>query len=128
MAEDTLTHKALAGFTGSSEFFWHALPGVPHAFLYTEGVRFVAERAGAYWLLDLIGNHQLHQHVRRESFQKWRLVVDLEENTAGIVCDDGDGTWLTGQRLGFTDFPLRELDLFFINDGFRKTLLLPSEY
>jgi hypothetical protein len=42
--------------------------------LYTEGVEYVIETAGAYWLLDEIALAQRHIiPVKREDFQVWDL-------------------------------------------------------
>ncbi len=46
-----LNAEALAQFTGSQEFYRHALSGGCN---YTEGVQYLAEAGGAYWLLDAI--------------------------------------------------------------------------
>ena len=46
----------LAQFTGSQNFYRHGLVG---EVLYTEGVEYVAETAGAYWQLDEIALAQL---------------------------------------------------------------------
>ncbi|MGH9342555.1 MAG: DUF6876 family protein, partial [Terriglobia bacterium] len=45
----TITKSDLGQFTASEQFFRH---GLSKSHIYTEGVQFVAERAGAYWLLD----------------------------------------------------------------------------
>ena len=45
----TLDPRMLAQFTGSTHFYRH---GLVREVLYTEGVEYVAETAGAYWLLD----------------------------------------------------------------------------
>jgi hypothetical protein len=45
--------------------------------LYTEGVEYVVENVGAYWLLDEIALAQRHIiPVKREDFQVWDLKVN----------------------------------------------------
>ena len=45
--------------------------------LYTEGVEYVVDNAGAYWLLDEIALAQRHIiPVKREDFQVWDLKVN----------------------------------------------------
>jgi hypothetical protein len=64
----------LAQFTGSQNFYRHSLV---REVLYTEGVEYVAETAGAYWLLDEIALAQRYIiSVKREDFQVWDLKVD----------------------------------------------------
>jgi hypothetical protein len=54
---------ALPHFTGTERWFRHAMN---QRVTYTEGAQFVAEKAGAYWLLDEIAD--------REG-QRWTLGV-----------------------------------------------------
>ena len=56
----------LAQFTGSQNFYRH---GLVREVLYTEGVEYVVDNAGAYWLLDeiaLVVNHlniSIHRRI-----------------------------------------------------------------
>lgn len=91
---------------------------------YTEGVQYLAETAGAYWLIDAIMSHQLTKKVRIEPFQVWILKVDLAKSSAVLKCtDDIPGRLLAKQEIEFTDFPLAEIKFYFEN----STLLLPQE-
>lgn len=54
--EKTLTLEALHHFTGTETWFRHPLV---RKVLYTEGVQYLAETGGAYWLLDEIACAQL---------------------------------------------------------------------
>ena len=59
--------------------------------LYTEGAEYVAETAGAQWLLDEIALAQRHIiPVKREDFQVWDLKVNADQ-TATLTCGDGNG-------------------------------------
>jgi hypothetical protein len=51
MTTKTLSKSDLAQFTGSENWYRH---GINRNVLYTDGVQHVAERGGAYWLLDEI--------------------------------------------------------------------------
>ena len=84
----TLDPLMLAQFTGSQNFYRHSLV---REVLYTEGVEYVAETAGAYWLLDEIALAQRYIiSVKREDFQVWDLKVDTAQ--AGVLtCGDGNG-------------------------------------
>jgi len=51
MTTKTLSKSDLAQFTGSENWYRH---GINRNVLYTDGVQHVAERGGAFWLLDEI--------------------------------------------------------------------------
>ena len=116
----TLNEADLANFTGSEQWYRHFLGKS----LFTDGVKYVADQAGAYWLLDEIAINQTRAKVRAEEFQVWVLKVDLEKHKAVLTCDDGNGNVVFTKRIDYTDFPLAEIK-FYYTDG---TLLLPSEY
>ena len=46
-----LNKSDLAQFTGTEQWYRHA---INRAVLYTDGAKYVADTAGAYWLLDEI--------------------------------------------------------------------------
>ncbi len=111
----------MAHFTGSDTFYRYGLAGDT---LFTEGVKYVADAAGAYWLLDLISLANVYEpKVRSEEFQLWTLTV--RDNAIGVVtCNDGNGRIVYEQLLDFTDFPEPGIKLYFCNG----TILLSSEY
>ncbi|MDD3020661.1 MAG: hypothetical protein PHX61_06735 [Alphaproteobacteria bacterium] len=111
---------ALTQFTGSEEFYYHPLF---RKFHYTEGVRFVAQEAEAYWLLEKILSNQILPELRNEHFQSWKLTVESDKS-ALLVCEDGNYVKIYSEKIDYTDFPLEEISFFFTN----SVLLLPSEY
>lgn len=106
-----------SGYTGSETFYRHAIVG---GVRYTEGVRYVAQAAGAYWLIDEIVLSGISRTA--EPWQAWTLKVDGSRAT--LTADDGDGRILKTKAIEYTDFPDPEITIWYI-DG---TLLLPSEY
>ena len=116
----TTLASELAHFHCTEQYYRHFL----QRFVYTDGVRYLAQNAQAYWLLDLIASYQQYQKVKKEEFQVWKLQTDLEKNNAVATCDDGNNNILITQYIPFTDFPLTEITLY-LTDG---VLLLPSEY
>ena len=46
------------------------------------------------------------------------------DHTAMLTCEDGNGGVVFTKAIEYTDFPLAEITLYFLN----KTILLPSEY
>jgi hypothetical protein len=116
---DTLTQADLEQFTGTENWYQHWL-GV---FQYTDGIKFLAEKAKAYWLLDAIASHQptcLKDSMLRQ-IQFWKL--NVENNTAFLICERDLGDVFLTQTIAYTDFPLQELTLY-VENG---VLCLPSE-
>lgn len=105
--------QGLAQFVGTEE--WHK-----HQFglKYTDGVKFLAENSGAYWLVDAIASYQ-----KKESFQLWTLTV-TDHRAVLEMREDSDAPIIVQQNIEFTDFPLPEIKLYLV-DG---VLMLPSEY
>jgi hypothetical protein len=113
---------------------------------YTTGVKYLAEKAQAYWLIDAIASHQTKRLLSNENlryFQLWLLTVTNTENQlpqkygfikpisnhkAVLTC--WEDTPVEGvkpvirQDIEFTDFPLTEMKLYVEN----SVLLLPSEH
>jgi len=117
----TLTEADLHQFTGAENWYRHPLN---RKVVYTEGVQYVAENGGAYWLLDEIALIQPYdKKVADEPFQVWKLSVRADR-TATLACDDGNGVIVFTKELEYTDFPLNEIKLYFTDN----TILLPSEY
>jgi hypothetical protein len=119
--EKKLDPAIMAQFTGSETFYRYGLAG---DVLFTEGVKYVVDTAGAYWLLDIICiTNVFEPKVRVEEFQLWTLTV-RHNATVSVTCDDGNGRIVYRQALNFTDFPEPGIKLYFC----RGTILLPSEY
>ncbi len=120
----TLTAAALAQFTGTENWYRHSLF---RQFLYTDGVKYVAEEAGAYWLIDAIISHQYDSRIQNDrglqEFQLWKLEVK-EDHSAILICEDGNDTKILTQEIPFTDFPLQKIEFYMEN----KVLLLPREH
>ena len=123
MTEKTkrLTKADLQDFTGTDQWYRHSLV---RSVLYTDGAKYVADTAGAYWLLDEIAFAQKsNRRVAAEEFQLWKLRVN-SDHTATLACDDGNGNVVFSKRIAYTDFPLEDITLYFTN----QVILLPSEY
>ncbi len=114
-----LTESDLRQFTGTEQWHRH---GLIRKILFTDGVKHVADRGGAHWLVDKIATAQMDAKVAGESFQVWRLVV-AADSTAALTCDDGDGNVLSSEAISFTDFPIDRIE-FYLEGG---VIMLPSE-
>lgn len=121
MTTKTLIASDLTQFTGSENWYRH---GINRNVLYTDGAKHVAEHGGAYWLLDTIAICQRHEKaVTAQEFQVWKLTV-RDDRSASLVCDDGNDNIVYTQHIEFTDFPLDQITLYFVNN----VIHLPSEY
>jgi hypothetical protein len=121
MTTKTLDPLMLRQFTGTEQWYRH--PFV-RSVLFTDGAKYVADQAGAYWLLDEIAFAQKSDKaVAGEAFQLWKLTV-TDRNTGELVCEDGNGRVVFTKALDFTDFPREGIQLYFTNN----VILLPSEY
>lgn len=117
----TLDATELAQFTGTENWYRH---GINRKVLFTDGAKYVADQAGAYWLLDEIVIIQpYNRRVAAEPFQVWKLKVN-DDATADLICEDGNNNVVYTKRIEFTDFPPEGITLWFTDN----TILLPSEY
>jgi len=101
---------------------YHKFSSIKHYPVVTDGIIALAEAAGCFWLLDIIGSYQTDKRLDPH-FQVWTLVVNLENGTAAIN-GFNDTELIISQDIPFTDFPLDALKLFLM-DG---VILLPSEH
>jgi hypothetical protein len=92
--------------------------------LYTIGVQTVAEKCGAYWFLDIVASYQIHDHVRNEPFQVWRLDRQTGRRFVVTMTDGNTKSPLVRQEIEYSDFPDDTLELW-CSDG---VLLTPDEY
>ena len=67
-AEKMELEEELAQFHGTTKYYKNFT-----GLLYTDGVRYLAERAECYWLIDLVGSYQ--PQLRDVPFQLWRIDV-----------------------------------------------------
>ena len=116
-----LNHEILRQFTGTEQWYRHP---IFRNSLYTDGVKFVAEQGGAYWLLDKILASQAMNKLTNEPFQVWDLTCNEGGEGAKLKCTDGNDNFLFEENITYTDFPLQSIRFFFTDN----VLLLPSEY
>ena len=121
---ETLT-GALRQFTGTETWYRH---GMICRGLYTDGVHYLAEKADASWLVDIV---TIAQHckprVRADGVQVWRLKRTKGKNSAVVTCDDGHGRNVYRQCIPCTDVPLDMVTLSCVKDDAHWVMMLPSE-
>ena len=99
--DQPLTHEYLAHFTGTDRYhLWTPL----FKDVLTNGACAVAERGGAYWLMDAISSHLMG---RKEGL----AVSTLTKNGDGatLTITDGNENVFATQEIEYTDFPLDEI-------------------
>jgi hypothetical protein len=116
----SLDQNILNQFTGSEH--WYRF-GLDPRVTCTDGAKYVADTAGAYWLLDEIALAQrFDKKVAAEEFQSWKLTVN-PDHSATLTCEDGNYKVVCTKQIPFTDFPPEGITLWFENN----TIYLPSE-
>lgn len=112
--------NALADFYGSEKFYRHNLN---RSTIHTEGVKFFAENAGCYWLLDIIATEPKIQQCMLDHGAIITLNVDGTKGTITVRKDSDEPAAFT-RKLNYTDAPQGEWKFFFFNN----VIMLPSEY
>ena len=119
--EKSLDPEIMNQFNGSEHWYRH---GLIATITFTDGAKYVADAAGAYWLLDEIALAQRSDpKVAKEEFQVWKLTVK-DDDSATLVCEDGNTNVVSTKLIPFTDFPHEGVTLWFANN----VIYLPSEH
>lgn len=129
----TITHADLQQFTGDLERFRHPLA---RRVIYTPGIKFLADRASAYWLIDEIALVIAGGEVAKAglsdprvlSLHFWRLDVSQDRSAELTARADSDVAPFVRRQIPWTDFPLDYIDVWAGFDGQYWTLYLPSEH
>lgn len=119
MTPDELS-SALAQFSSTENYYRHW----SNEFHSTDGVMFLAENAGAYWLLDVIASYQkrCRKDPKLRDSQTWEI-RKTGDHTATVTCYRETNDEAFHQDIPFTDFPLAETKLYLENE----ILMLPGE-
>ena len=131
MDAETLLQN-LKQFCGTEQYYKHWL-----GLCYTDGIKYLAENAQCFWLIDAIASHQptAKKNPRLKEFQLWFLHVGRGHefikpkagNAAVLTCWEdtpkAESKPVIIQQIPFTDFPLKEIKLYLQE----KILLLPDE-
>lgn len=116
--EDTIgLEDELAQFTGTTQYYRNFT-----GLLYTDGVHFLAERAKAYWLIDLVGSYQ--PRLKHMPFQFWEMKVERDKSALVTMVEDIGKPVLVKQEIPYTDFPLTKFSFYVCSN----VMMLKSEY
>ena len=123
----------LQQFTGDLERYRHSLnPQV----IYTPGIKYLADEAGAYWLLDSIAlylkSKQMREAIKQDErlahLQFWYLEINDDKSANLYVVADSDEKPAIAEVIPYTDFPLERIAIWAGCDSQYWTLYLPSEH
>jgi len=117
-------NQKLAGFTGTINWHRHWT----NLLAYTDGVKAMAEVAGAFWLIAGVASWQIQKKVARCDFQVWTLTVNEDRTAVLEMREDSDQPVLVTQQIPYTDFPPGTFKLWIEDSGRERVLLLPSEH
>ena len=110
----------LHGFTGTEQYYVHWTKAIR----WTDGIKYVLDQAGAYWLMDIVASYQGRKRLKQAPFQLWKIKVN-EDKTAVVTCREDKGKRpIVRQEIPYTDFPLDEFEFYCID----RICLLKSEY
>ena len=91
--------------------------------LATDGIRMIAKKAGAFWLIDAIASYQANSQIKALAIQFWTL--EVRDNEAVLYCVEDSGMpRIVEQIIEYTDFPDGDWK-FYVQNG---VMMLPEEY
>jgi hypothetical protein len=110
----------LAQFTGTERYY-----RLNRKCLLTDGTKYLADAAEAYWLLDAAASYLIELGTA-----DWFVLVRLsvKTNCAELTLEDGNGGIRARQQIPYTDFPADQQVLYACWDGEHWVIMLPSEY
>lgn len=116
----TTLESNLAHFTGTENYY--AFSPVNRNLVMTDGVKYLAENAKCYWLLDIVASLDWEPSCKGKEHLTCKFTKKGEGGT--FVAENGNGKALYTQELEYTDFPLEKVTIWKIDN----VVLLPSEY
>lgn len=116
----TFNSADLAQFTGTERYY-----RLNRLCLLTDGTKYLAEGAGAFWLMDAAASYLIELGTD-DWFVKIELAVTASK--AELKLEDDNGHVRARQVIPYTDFPLPSQSLYACWDGSHWVLMLPSEY
>ena len=137
-----LSESELAQFTCTTQYY-HSLLST---FVYTDGIKYLAEKGDCYWLLSDISAFQYSGEMKNnkhlQSIQFWTLKAN-EDRSANLICEQDTGITIFESHYAYTSFPLSKISLYlcdmscYWNSAGQKRgnktsnygkLILPTEY
>ena len=111
----------MSQFTGTAQY-WR----VARQFAITDGVKYLAETAACFWLIDAAISHLLEIGTADWFVLGAHRSVWLESSS--MIYEDGNGLERARQAIPYTDLQLPSVNLYAVWDSERWVIMLPSEY
>ena len=110
----------LTQFTGTERYY-----RLNRKCLLTDGAKYLAEGAGAFWLMDAAASYLIELGT-----DDWfvQVVLKVTGSSAVLTLEDGNGGVHARQEIPYTDFPIPQYTLYACWNGSDWVLMLPSEY
>lgn len=121
MSKASQLEQELQQFIGTEHYY-----SVRHDLMATDGVKYLAEQAGCFWLLDLYWSHLLNIDHIANPFTVLKMTV--LNSAAYVVIEDGNDNVLAQQFVEYTDFPLASITLYGCWAEREWVVMLTSEY
>lgn len=116
----------LAHYTGSESMSRFNLWGD----YLTEGAKYVADEAGAYWLMDDSAIYLRTMKYVAKTGDTFAVINLKKKSDDGWLFEitDGNGKRFTKANIEFSTFPRETFQLYAKWDGSHWMIMLPSEY
>ena len=110
----------LSLFTGTEHYY-----RINRKCLLTDGTKYLAEGAGAFWLMDAAASYLIELGT-----DDWfvQIVLVVTGSKAVLTLEDGNGNVRARQEIPHTDFPMPQQTLYACWDGEHWVIMLPSQY
>ena len=115
-----LDSSTLAQFTGTGAYY-----RISRRHMLTDGTKYLAERAGCFWMMDTIASH-----LSEIGTADWFVLVrvKVKDGVALMVYEDGNGQEHASQEIPYTDLLLDSVTLYACWDSENWVIMLPTEY
>jgi hypothetical protein len=112
--------QELGQFTGTTGYY-----RITRKHLLTDGTKYLADAAGAYWLMDAAASH-----LDEIGTADWFVLIKLQvqQSRAVMIYEDGNGHEHARQEIAYADFPLSNIELYACWDGEYWVIMLPCEH
>jgi hypothetical protein len=114
----------LQKFSGTEHYYTSTFKTL----LLTDGIHYLREQANCYWLIDIVESVQHLNNIKHNaSFIVWKIAKHKDSDKATVTAWNDtpyDSDLLYKQEIGYTDFPLEDLEFYQCDN----VLLLKSEY
>jgi hypothetical protein len=122
--ERIMRHNKIQAVRGYKKSQWTSHL-ISRRHLLTDGTQYLANAAGAYWLMDAAASY-----LDEIGATDWFVLIKVQvyNSRAVMIYEDGDGNDHARQEIAYTDFPLSGIELYACWDGEHWVIMLSSEY